>query len=78
MHQHLCLTLHPLTITLYGVRPVTDADQSIRVHFNAFVPGIAGMEGVEAQLATHHLCIALSEAVVTDGNPLLGCAVVDV
>ena len=37
-----------------------------------------GVNGVVAQLSAYHLSVALSEAVITDGHPLLDGAVVDV
>ena len=55
-----------------------DTNKSIGEHLCPLVAVIEGVNGVETKLFTHHLSITLSEAVVTDGHPLLGGPIVDV
>lgn len=71
-------TKSTLTITLDRVRPGADTNESIGEHFCPLVAAVEGVDGVVAKLAAHHLSITLSEAVITDGHPLFGGAIVDV
>lgn len=67
-----------LTITFYGIRPGMNANKGIGEHLCPLIAVMECVNGVVAKLSTHHLSVTLSEAVVTDGHPLLGGAIVDV